>query len=386
MMSRRDKTILNSLWHKAKFDKLFFVLIFAVVILGFFIFLSASLGLQARGNTPLVSLIINQGMFGLVGGSIAGFFAFITPLDWLKKHAVTLFIVSIMITLAVFIPGLGFTSGGATRWLDLGPLTFQPAEALKIGAALITAAWFSFVGSKITDLKYSLGAVIAIIIVSAIPLLLQPDTGTPVVIAAMVGTMYVAAGAKWQHILSLVLCGVLALGLIIGSSEYRRERIMTFLNPSADELNTGYQTQQSLIAVGSGQIFGRGPGQSIQKFNYLPEPISDSIFAVYAEEYGFVGSLALILLYSGIGFAGFRIAINIKAKFERLLVVGLVSMILVQSILNIGAMVGVFPLSGMPLIFVSHGGTALLFSLVSVGLILQASTKMPKRKRSLSRL
>jgi cell division protein FtsW len=210
---------------------------------------------------------------------------------------------------------------------------------------------------------------------------LQPDTGSAVIIIAAVGSIYLVAGGRWQHILVMMLAGIILLSALAFTRPYIKDRLTTFINPTSDPLGAGYQTQQSLIAVGSGKLFGRGPGQSIQKFNYLPEPISDSIFAVYAEEFGFLGSLLLVILYAVIALTGLRIALYLRSGFERLLVVGLVSMIIIQSVLNMGAMVGLFPLSGMPLIFVSHGGSALMFSLVAVGLVLNASTKLPKSKR-----
>lgn len=372
---------LSSSWVKVKFDKVFLILVLALTIMGFLIFLSATLGLQARQYESIVKIIVNQAIFGILGGIVLGIIAYHIPLRKIRDWALPIFISSVFLTFAVFIPGIGFTSGGATRWLNIGPFTLQPAEVLKIAAVIIAASWFSFLKHKASSIKLGLGAVVGIIVISSLPLLLQPDTGTPIVIATAVGVIYLIAGARKRHIVTLILIGLIGLGGLIISSDYRKERIMTFLNPATDQLDTGYQTKQSLIAIGSGGWFGRGPGQSIQKFNYLPEPVGDSIFAVYAEEYGFVGSLLLIIIYSLISYRGMLIAARLKPGFERLMVIGLIAIIMTQSILNIGAMVGVFPLSGMPLIFVSHGGSALMFSLASIGLILQASTQIPKRKR-----
>jgi len=377
-----DKTFIPKNWRSAKFDKPFLISIIVVTLIGLLIFLSASLGLQARSEVTTIKLIISQVIYGIIGGSLVAFIAYKIPLDFIKRHATAIYIIALVMTAAVFIPGIGFSYGGATRWLDLKIVSLQPAEVLKIATIILTAAWFSFIKKHVTELKLGIGGVVGIIITSCLILLLQPDTGTVIVIIASVGSMYLVAGAKWRHIFLLLVVGILALSLLIVSSDYRRKRFVTFLNPAADSLGAGYQTQQSMIAVGSGQLFGRGPGQSIQKFNYLPEPISDSIFAVFAEEYGFIGAIILLGIYGLIGYFGFNIANRLRPGFEKLLVVGLITMILIQSLLNIGAMVGVFPLSGMPLIFVSHGGTALMLSLLSAGLILNASTHIPKRHRN----
>ena len=377
-----DKTFIPKNWRSAKFDKPFLISIIVVTLIGLLIFLSASLGLQARSEVTTIKLIISQVIYGIIGGSLVAFIAYKIPLDFIKRHATAIYIIALVMTAAVFIPGIGFSYGGATRWLDLKIVSLQPAEVLKIATIILTAAWFSFIKKHVTELKLGIGGVVGIIITSCLILLLQPDTGTVIVIIASVGSMYLVAGAKWRHVFLLLVVGILALSLLIVSSDYRRKRFVTFLNPAADSLGAGYQTQQSMIAVGSGQLFGRGPGQSIQKFNYLPEPISDSIFAVFAEEYGFIGAIILLGIYGLIGYFGFNIANRLRPGFEKLLVVGLITMILIQSLLNIGAMVGVFPLSGMPLIFVSHGGTALMLSLLSAGLILNASTHIPKRHRN----
>lgn len=368
------------IWQGVKFNKSFFILVIVLVLFGFFIFLSASLGLQARGSGVMEKLVINQIVFGLIGGSIAGYIAYKTPLTLLKKYAVPIFIFSLVITALVFVPGLGMTHGGATRWIKFGAMTLQPAEFLKIGAIIATAAWYAFINKGVEQIKTGLGGLLTIIILTSALLLAQPDTGTPVVIAGSVGAMFLVAGGKKRHILALILIILISLTALIIPSEYRMNRIKAYLDPSANSLDIGYQTQQSMIAAGSGKLFGRGPGQSLQKFNYLPEPVGDSVFAVFAEEYGFIGAFILIILYSLLGVSGLRIASKIKPSFERLLVTGLVTMIIIQSLLNMGAMVGMVPLSGMPLIFVSHGGSALMFSLVAVGLILNAST-LQKRPR-----
>ena len=378
-MTTGNQSIIKA-WKQAKFNKKFFAITTILVIFGFLIFLSASLGLQAKGTGVMQKLVINQLIFGILGGLIMGYVAYKLPLRWLKNYSVPIFIGALILTGLVLVPDLGLTHGGATRWLNIGPLTFQPAEFLKIATIVAASAWFSFVKKDVKSIKLGLGGLLVITLIPSVILLMQPDTGTTAVIAAAVGSIFLIAGAKKTHIAVIVILGALVLAGLIIPSEYRMNRIKAFIDPSANSLDIGFQTQQSLIATGSGKIFGRGPGQSLQKFSYLPEPVGDSVFAVFAEEFGFLGTFTLVGLYSLLGISGLRIASRIKSKFPKLLVVGLVVMILVQSILNMGAMVGLVPLSGMPLIFVSHGGSALLFSLFAAGLILNAS-KLEKKRR-----
>lgn len=368
-------------WDKAKLDKTFLFVIVATTTIGFFIFLSAVLGEEAKNDGSAIGLISTQ-LLGLFLGSVIGFICYKVPLEKLKDNAVPLYIGSLLLTLAVFIPGFGWGHGGATRWLALGPLSFQPAEILKITAVIMASAWFSYLKSRTADFKLGFGGILVIIATLTLVLLPQPDTGNLVIIIASVGAIYFVSGAKWKHVGALLLIAILALGLLASLRPYVNARIMTFINPTSDILGAGWQTNQSIIAVGSGGLMGRGPGQSIQKYGHLPEPIGDSIFAVFAEEYGFIGSLVLMTLFGMIGVTGFKIASKLRPGFEKLLVTGLVTMILVQSFLNIGAMIGVFPLSGKPLIFISHGGTAMMFSLAAVGLILQASKRTVKIKSS----
>ncbi len=204
-------------------------------------------------------------------------------------------------------------------------------------------------------------------------LLLQPDTDNFLMIVIAGLSIFLASGGKWRYIFFLILAGTLVLGGLILTRPYVRERIDTFIHPELNSQGSGYQIQQSLIAIGSGGITGRGFGQSVQKFNFLPEPIGDSIFAVAAEEFGFIGSVTLIFLFVFFATRGLKIASRVPDLFGRLLIIGIVIMITSQAFVNIGAMLGVLPLSGITLPFVSHGGTSLFITLLEVGIILSIS-------------
>jgi cell division protein FtsW len=214
---------------------------------------------------------------------------------------------------------------------------------------------------------------IGIVGLVGVVMLLQPDTDTFMIMAAAALAMFVTAGGKWRDVGYMVLSAIILLAIVAMMRPYIMDRLTTFLHPEDDPQGAGYQIQQSLIAVGSGGFSGRGFGQSIQKFEYLPEPIGDSIFAVYAEEFGFIGSSLLILLFLGFTFRGFKIAAIANDMFGMLLVVGFMTIIVLQAFLNMGAMLGVAPLSGLPLPFISHGGTALLATLTMVGIVLNVS-------------
>ncbi len=365
---------------KDRMDTRLLVSILLLVAAGFLIFLSASLGLLARDSVHFGSIAFKQIFFGLVPGLI-GLYAFsrIDHMKW-RKYSFWFFLFSIFLNLVIFIPGVGQHHGGAVRWLNLGAFSLQTSEVLKIAAVMYFAAWLSFVKDKASDFKKGFVPLLAMLFVTGLLCLLQPDTDTFIVIATALVSMFIAAGGKWRHIASLVVAGALGLVLLAFTRPYVMARIQTFLNPSDASQASGYQIKQSLIAIGSGGVTGRGFGQSIQKFNFLPEPVGDSIFAVAAEEFGLIGALALLALYVFFSLRALKIATHAYTQFGTLLTVGIVTFIVVQSFTNIGAMVGVLPLSGIPLLFVSQGGTALLFVLAESGILLNISRTARLRK------
>lgn len=361
-------------------DTTLLILIGILVAGGFMIFSSASLGLMARDGATFASVAFSQFTFGVIGGSIALFITSNIHYRHWRQYAFYIFIFTLIATLSVFIPGLGMTHAGATRWIDLGITTLQPSELLKIGFVIYLATWFSGVHDRIGNMKYGLVPFAGFTGLVAVAMLLQPDTDTFLIMACSGMAMFMVAGAKWRDIGIIVLSGIVLLALLAMARPYLLERVLTFTNPEADPQGSGYQIQQSLIAVGSGGFAGRGFGQSIQKFEYLPEPIGDSIFAVYAEEFGFLGSIVLIVALTFLSFRGYKIATQSADMFGTLLVVGFITLIIGQSFLNIGAMLGIAPLSGLPLPFISHGGTSLLATLTALGIVLNVSKYRSHKK------
>lgn len=354
-------------------DKQFLGITATLVVVGFFSFTSASLGLLARDGATFSSVAFNQIVFGVILGGIALLIASRFPYRFLRRYAFFIFLASIAATLLVFVPNLGLSFGGARRWVDLGFISFQPAELLKLGFVIYFAAWLSGIRDKAqTFTQGTLPLVILLTITGAI-MLLQPDTGTFLVMVSAGIAMLVAAGGRFSHLAGLGATAIGLVGILAYLRPYVRDRILTFLDPAGDPLGAGYQIQQSLISIGSGETFGRGFGQSIQKFNFLPEPIGDSIFAVISEEFGFIGATLIITLFIFFVFRGLKIAARSADRFGGLLVVGIVILIASQSFINIGSMLGVMPLTGLPLVFISHGGTALFLALLEVGIILSVS-------------
>jgi len=357
-------------------DKFLLIIIISLVVIGFLIFISASFGLLAKDNSPeLWKILLNHIFFGLILGGGAAYGMSIFPYSYLRTYSFYIYIAGLILTLAVFIPGLGFSHGGATRWLSIGPLSVQPAEFLKIAYIIYLSTWLYAVKDRVKTFKLGLLPFAAVSGLVSIILLLQPDTDTLVAIIATGTVMYFVAGASWKHIGAIVLTGLIGLSILAMTRPYILDRFKTFIDPSSDPLNSGYQIQQSLIAIGSGGVFGKGFGQSVQKFNFLPEPTSDSIFAVAAEEFGIVGSLIIIILYLLLIIRIYTIASKQKERYAKFLSTGIGTLIVSQSFINIAAMLGLLPLSGLPLLFVSHGGTALFFTLLASGIVLNISRR-----------
>lgn len=340
---------------------------------GFVIFTSASLGLLAKSSTQYSSVTFSQAVLGLLLGSIA--MVLVSRYDYKlwRKHAFWLLGLAIILNALVLIPGIGFEHGGARRWFVFGGISFQPSELLKLAFVVYFAAWAANAKERMQTFAGGFLPLLVLLGVSGVLLLKQPDTDTFMMMIMAGIAIFLAAGGKWRYVLALGLAGVIGITALAITRPYVMQRIETFFHPELQAQGASYQIQQSLIAIGSGGLTGRGFGQSVQKFNFLPEPIGDSIFAVEAEEFGFIGATVLILLFVIFAIRGLKIASGVTEGFGRLTVVGLVIMIIAQAFVNIGAMLGVLPLSGITLPFVSHGGTSLFLTLVEAGIILSIS-------------
>ncbi|PJE75827.1 putative lipid II flippase FtsW [Candidatus Uhrbacteria bacterium CG10_big_fil_rev_8_21_14_0_10_48_11] len=310
---------------------------------------------------------------GLTPGLIGFAFFYFFDYKKIRRFALPLFSVSVFLLAVVLIPGIGQIYGGARRWIGLAGITFQPSELAKLGLIVYLASWFAAKQQKLGSLREGflpfivlLGTVLGLIV-------LEPDLGTTMVIAIATVVLYFLSGAPLRHFFLLLVAGVAAVGGLIALAPYRFNRLLIFLKPELDPQGIGYHINQAFLAIGSGGFWGRGYGHSQAKFQYLPEASGDSIFAVIGEELGFLLSVAFIGLLVYVFIRGFKIAEHSPDDFGRYLGAGIMLWLLVQSIINIGAMLGLLPLTGLPLPFVSYGGTALAVSMAAIGIVANIS-------------
>ncbi len=293
-------------------------------------------------------------------------FSFIDYRVW-KKIAFPVMIGTIVLLCIVLIPGVGIKALGAKRWINLGFFVLQPAEFTKLALIMYLSAWLT--GAK----KQKLFSFLLLLGVFVGLIMLEPDLGTAMIITLTSLAMFFYSGAPLQlFLLIFPIVGVVATALAV-FSPYRFRRLLTFFNPESDPLGASYHIRQAIIAIGSGGLFGLGLGQSRQKYEYLPEANTDSIFAIIAEELGFIGSVALISIYLFILWRGFRIARRIEDPFGRNLALGITTWIGIQMLINVSAMVALIPLTGVPLPFISYGGSSLIIILAACGILANIS-------------
>jgi len=285
---------------------------------------------------------------------------------------------SYVLLILVIIPGIGVYLNGSRRWLNIAGMSFQPSEVAKIASVLYLASTLSY---RIQQVEHFWKGIVPLLIVPGIMFLLileQPNLSTAGSIVIVAVLMMMLAGAKWGHLSFMGVAG-LCLGAVYAWTEpYRRERLLSFRDPFAQMSDEGYQLSQSLIAIGSGGLFGRGLGQGRQKFSFLPYPESDFIFAIIGEDFGLFGCTIVILLFVAFAFAGMRIAVSCPDRYGCLLAAGLTAMISVQAALNIAVVIGVMPTTGLPLPFFSAGGTSISLLMASTGIILSVSRTVRK--------
>jgi cell division protein FtsW len=354
-------------------DKPLLITILILLLGGLVIFGSAALGVLADNEVKFFAVIKTQLIYALIGGGIALCLGTVISYAWYERHAYLFFGLALFATALVFVPGLSRYHGGAHRWIDIGPFSLQPSEMLKFSFVVFIAYWCAKYRNVFKNWKYGLLPYVVSAGLVSMLLLKQPDFGTYLVIMSASFITFFVGGARKKHIQTLVIMGVLGAVLLILVRPYMLERVKTFVNSSNDPRGSSWQLNQSLIALGGGGLTGRGLGQSVQKFKYLPEPIGDSIFAVLGEELGFLGALVMIILYGIVGLRGYMIFKGAPDQFGRLLALGIVVIILAQATLNIGSMLGILPLTGVPLPLVSHGGTALMAALFELGVLLNIS-------------
>ncbi|TMM09458.1 MAG: putative lipid II flippase FtsW [Actinobacteria bacterium] len=297
-----------------------------------------------------------------------------------------LLVVSFVLTAAVKVPHVGVSVNGATRWLGAGPVQFEPSELLKVSLVMYAAGLLAARPSRLASLKTLCRPMLLVVGAACLLLLAQPDMGTAMVVCFATVALLVAAGVKMRH-LAAILAVLAVLALIFALAEpYRRARLLSFLHPWNDAGKSGFQGVQAMIALGSGGIFGVGLGESVQKIFYLPEAHTDMILAIVGEELGLIGISALAAVYGLIGYAGFRAAKLARDRYAKLLAAGITSLILCQAALNFFAVLGMAPLTGVPLPFVSYGSSNLVVLLGAMGLLLNVAATGGAARHSGGRL
>lgn len=331
---------------------------------------SSDLGKQLFNNSYYY--LEHQLEFGLTIGLIGFLVSYFVPYYKFKNIAFVLLLISIVALVLVFTP-LGTAASGSTRWLRLGPLSFQPAELMKFTYILYLAAWLSNSKKRTVDFQTGLLPFAIISGLIATLLILQPATSTVVILLCAGLIVYFVSGAPWKYILGIIGIAMLGIALVIVATPYRRARIMAYLHPTQNLQGQNYQVNQAVIAIGSGGFWGQGYGQSATKYSYLPDPIDDSIFAVVAEELGFVGAGALVAVFAIVTFRMFWLARRAGDQFGQLILIGFGTVIALQAFVNMASISGIIPLTGVPLPFVSYGGTALAVFITMGGMALNVT-------------
>lgn len=360
--------------HQKDADKTLLTVVMILLAFGLVMIASAGVIYSETRFADAYYFFKHQLVFGVLPGLLALYvFSKIDYRFW-KKFAVPFFFVSVIFLLLVFVPGFGSKIYGASRWLQLGPFPFQPSEMAKLSIIIYLAAWLESRGThRIKDFFEGLLPFLGIMGLIGFLIIKQPDTGTLGVIVLSSFAIFFVSGARLQHLASLGFLGAFVLWLLIILEPYRLNRITAFLDPGADPQGIGYQISQALLAVGSGGFWGVGLGHSRQKFNYLPEPVGDSIFAIIGEELGLIGASVLVILFVMLAMRGIKIAKNAPDVFGKLLATGITTWIVFQAFINISANIALVPLTGIPLPFVSYGGTSLVFLMTGVGILLNIS-------------
>lgn len=367
---------------KATLDYRLFFIIISLVISGIIFLSSASSVISFQEFNDSGYMFKKQAINILIGFAFMGIFYHIS-IDFWKKISFPAIIVSAVMMIMVFLPFIGVEHAGARRWIDLGFAQIQPSEILKFSLILYLAHLFEKKGQLVKDIYHGFIPFISISVFIALLVMKQPDLGTFLVLVMIASVIYFVSGAKMSHIASVVALGIAGIFALIKISPYRLERFMVFLNPeSHSQLGAAYQTKQSLIAVGSGGILGLGFGESLQKYKYLPEAATDSIFAIVAEERGFIGAVLIVFLFTVFGILGFRLAQKTSDSFSRLVVVGITSWIVFQATLNIATALSLVPLTGVTLPFISFGGTSVAIVIAACGLLLRISKDSMERSRN----
>jgi len=353
-------------------DYALLIFILTLVMAGVVMVYSASFPLSLSRHGHGWFFAIRQLLWALAGLIALTVASYINYRKWQQASSVLL-LVTVLLLLALYVPGIGVTVQGSTRWINLGLFNMQPSEVAKVTLVMWIAAYLAAQPDRLRHFWQGTLPILAVTALVAGLIFDQPDLGTAVAIVSVACLVLFVGGLPWGQIVSLGFLGSGLLALGIRTAEYRLERFMAFLDPWQDPLDTGYHIIQSLFAIGLGGAFGRGLGESIQKIFFLPEPHNDFIFAIINEEWGFIGGFVIVSLFGAVAWRGLRIAARAPDRFSALLATGLTSMIVAQAFINMAVVTGVMPVTGITLPFISYGGSSLLVVMGSAGILLNIS-------------
>ncbi len=344
-----------------------------LLLAGLLILFSATYYIAQDRGDPLGE--VKRQLIGIALGTVAMVFTSRVPYRFWRDTWVVVgaLAISAVLLILVIIPGVGVYLNGSRRWLSVAGMSFQPSELAKMAVVLYMATTLTYRGKKIKSLIFGIVPVLLVPGVVFLLILQQPNLSTAGSILITSLILIIIAGARWRHILLMLIGGIGVGGFYAWSAPYRRERLLSFTDPFAKMNDEGYQLAQSLIAFGSGGIFGMGLGMGRQKYAYLPYPESDFIFAIVGEDFGFVGCVAVIALFVAFMLCGMRIATRCRDKFGALLAAGITCSITVQAFLNMGVVIGILPTTGLPLPFFSSGGTSISITMAAVGILMNIS-------------
>jgi len=311
---------------------------------------------------------VKQQSIWIVVGIVVAMITASIPVQLLKKYAHILYGFTLFLMIIVLIPGIGSKLLGARRWINIGFTVIQPSELLKITFAIYLAKWL--------ETERSLKQFLILLGVNVVLIMLQPDLGTALITVGVSFMIYYLSGAKIKEIFTFSALLAVAVGAMILLSPYRMDRMKTFMDPTTDPLGASYHINQVLYGLGSGGVSGVGLGKSRQKYDYLPEATSDSIFVIIAEEFGFIGSSLFIVALFGLLLASFKVALNVTDKFDKLLSSSISLLFLIQIFVNLSSMVALVPLTGVPLPFISYGGSSLVTNFIALGLLINIAKRV----------
>lgn len=358
-------------------------------IIGLVMVLSASSVISLQETGSAWTYFIRQ-LSWTLAGAVAAFALLHVRLESIRRYSMGALVCCLVGLAAVHVPGLGVTANGATRWIGFGPIQIQPSEFTKLALILVVADWLARNEKYLDVSRVVIRPVMLMLGVVALLVMLQPNLGTTIVIAVTVFMVLLAAGVPRRPLAGWGLLGAVAAVVAAMGTTYRRARVLSFLDPWADPQRAGYQLIQSRVGLASGGVFGVGLGASRAKWGFLPFAHTDFIFAIIGEELGLVGASVVVVAFIAFGVLGIRVAAQAESRFSASVAIGVTTWIVIQAFVNIGAVVGILPITGVPLPFLSYGGTSMVVTLAAVGLLLNvarhpAPAAVPRPKGSTTR-